>query len=59
MDLEKNIPINLEGTVLFTKNYVKRKYNVILEYCLRKDDYKYLLKELQSVHGDIHTFTLH
>lgn len=58
MNLEKSILLNLEGAVLLTKNYVKQKYNVILEYCLRKEDYKYLLKELRSANTDIYTFTL-
>lgn len=57
-NLEQSIPVNLENAVLLSKNLVKKKFNVILDYCLRKKDYKYLIKKLKKSVKKIHTFTL-
>ncbi len=58
VDLEKSIPINLENSVLLAKSYTKRTYNVILDYCLRKVDHAYLIKNLKPLGVDIFTVTL-
>lgn len=58
LNLEKTIPINLENAVLITRNLTRKKFNVILNYCLRKADYNYLIRNLRKLKIPIHTFTL-
>ena len=54
MPLDKSIPINLENAVAVTKVFVKNNLNVIIPYPLDKENYNYLVSELDG----LHVFTL-
>ncbi|OGE86511.1 MAG: hypothetical protein A3J48_00095 [Candidatus Doudnabacteria bacterium RIFCSPHIGHO2_02_FULL_46_11] len=58
LNLEQTIPINLENAVLITKNLVSKKFNVIIDYCLRKRDHSYLIRNLKNPKTEIYTITL-
>ncbi|MDD2274683.1 MAG: hypothetical protein PHI91_02640 [Candidatus Pacebacteria bacterium] len=58
MPLEEAIPINLENTVAIIKVFVKNNINVIIPYPLDKENYNYLISELDQFKNDLHTFTL-
>jgi len=57
-NLELTIPINLENALSITQNLVKKKYNVVLNYCLRKKDLNYLMQNLQKLKIPIFIITL-
>jgi cytidylate kinase len=57
-NLEMTIPINLENAVLITQNLVKKKYNVILNYCLREKDLNYLKRNLKKLKTPTFIITL-
>lgn len=56
--LDKAIPINLENTVLLTKNFVKHHFNVLIPYPLSKKNYDFLVEGLNNIKEKIYTFTL-
>ena len=58
LNLEDTLSINLENAVLVTQNLVRKGFNVILNYCLRSQDYDYLIKSLQDTGTKIYAFTL-
>jgi len=54
MPLDQSIPINLENAVAVAKVFVKNNLNVIIPYPLDKENYNYLVSEL----NELHVFTL-
>lgn len=54
MPLEESIPINLENAVAVVKVFVKNNLNVIIPYPLDKENYNYLVSEL----NELYVFTL-
>ena len=58
LNLEQTIPFNLENAVLVANNLLKKKFNVILNYCLREKDHAYLIRHLKISKNKIYTVTL-
>lgn len=56
--LDKAIPINLENTVLLTRNFVKHHFNVLIPYPLSKKNHDFLIEGLKDIKEKMHTFTL-
>jgi len=51
MPLDESIPINLENAVAVVKVFVKNNLNVIIPYPLDKENYDYLVSELDGLHA--------
>ncbi len=58
MPIDQAVPINLENAVSVIKNFVIRGLNVIVPYPLSRNNYDYLMVELEDIDPVIHIFTL-
>lgn len=58
LEIDKAIPINLENTILLTKNFTKHGYNVVIPYPLSEKNYEYIKFSLQDISEKLYFFTL-
>lgn len=48
MPIEERVPINWENAVLIIKNFVAKKFNVIVPYPLSQKNYEYVMSQLEG-----------
>lgn len=58
VEIDNAVPINLENAVAVIRNFVKRKFNVIVPYPLSEENYRYIMDKLKDLNENIRIFTL-
>lgn len=58
MPIDQAVPINLKNAVSIIKNFVNKKFNVIVPYPLSQGNYDYVINELKDLDTKIYFFTL-
>ncbi len=56
--LEIAAPISRENTISVASNLIKRKFNVIIDYLLSKNEAKEMIDQLKDLDNEIYFFTL-
>jgi hypothetical protein len=58
MPIDQKIALNLENACLIINNFIAHGFNIVVPYPLSKNNYNYLLSEINTDGQVIHTFIL-